>query len=252
MIELTMEQGTIEWHKARLGIVTSTSLKSAIGAGGPQNTLMYELISERMSEQIFDDFTSTAMTHGNNTEDIARRVACKTLGFNFEKTGILLSTIIKGLGLSPDGIFRQSDKIIGGIEIKCPNSKKHVEYLIKGDIPKEYDYQFLTPFVLSDDIEWWVFMSYDYRNYNRPEFYIHVDREFVQDRVIKIRKDLNTFLNKVNDRHFELCLTENPGSVTVLQGEIINCKVCSKKLDVGDSLLLGDICSACFEAKEKG
>lgn len=247
MVELTMQQGTIEWHKARLGIVTSTSLKSAVGAAGPQDTLMYELISERMSEQIFDDFTSFAMAHGNDTEDIARQVACEALGFNFEKTGFLISTIIKGLGMSPDGVVRRDDKIIGGIEIKCPNSKKHVEYLIKDEIPKEYDHQFLTPFVLSDDIEWWVFMSYDYRNYNRPEFYIHVDREFVQDRVLRVRSELDSFINKVNEKHFDLCLAENPGAVTELQGEVKTCKLCNEKLDASDALLLGDRCTSCLE-----
>lgn len=204
MIELTMDQKSIEWHKARSGIVTSTSLKSAIGAPGPQKTLMYELVSERMAQQMFDDYSSTAMAHGNDTEAMARRAASKTLGKDFEKIGMLVSTIIKGFGMSPDGVHRRDGKIVEGIEIKCPNSKKHIEYVMKGFLPKEYEAQFLSPFVLSDDIERWHFMSYDYRNYSKPEFYVTVDRSDIKDEISKAREKLVKFIKMVDDAHDEL------------------------------------------------
>lgn len=217
MIELTMEQKSLEWHKARSGIVTSTSLQSALGTEKVQNTLMYELISERMAQQIHEDMATRSMQHGIDTEDMAREAASRSLGLKFEATGMLMSTIIKGFGISPDGVHRKAGKINGGIETKCPNSKKHVEYIIANELPKEHAFQFLAPFVLSDDIEWWVFQSFDYRNYNRPEFYIHVDRKAIESQIVTARKKLKKFIARVDDKYMDLCLDSSGTEVNVLE-----------------------------------
>lgn len=249
IIELTMDQGTIEWHEARSGIVTSTKLKQAIGNEGPQQTLMYQLISERMAQQVFDDFSTAAMAHGNDTEDMAREVASEATGKSFEKIGMLLSPIIKGFGISPDGVHRVDGKIVGGIEIKCPNSKAHVEYFMNGEIPKIYQAQMLAPFLLSDDIREWTFMSYDYRNYSFPEFYITVKRDGIYDEVLAARDKLSDFIADVDDKHMKLLLGEEiKTSIFADDGlDTGRCKDCNEKLDVGDSLLLVDQCSECLE-----
>jgi len=213
MIEVHVEQKSIEWQEARSGIVTGTSLKRAIGKPAVQETLMYELIAARMAQNIFNDFTSSAMDHGNDTEDMAVKIAGKRFDVAFEKIGMIKSEIVKGFGMSPDGISRDDGKIVGGIECKCPDSKKHIQWMseetvpkkhpwmVNGVIPSDHVYQVLSPFVISDDIEWWIFMSYDYRVYQRPTYYVKVKRKDVVKEVEVIREKLTNFINKVDDKH---------------------------------------------------
>jgi hypothetical protein len=217
MIELNMEQGSIAWHKARTGIVTSTKLKSAVGTPAVQQTLLYELLADRMAEKVFEDISSAAMAHGNETEDMARLTASKALGLDFEPIGMLVSDIVDDYGISPDGVYRRDGKIVGGIEIKCPNSRKHIEYMIKGEVPKEYFHQTRSPFVLSDDIEFWIFMSFDYRNYNQPEFYIKIERDDVIEDVKKMREKLSTFNRMVKAKHFDMCLNDNVTTILTMK-----------------------------------
>jgi len=219
MIELNMEQGSIAWHKARTGIVTSTKLKSAVGTPAVQKTLFYELIADRIAEKVFADYSNDSMAHGNETEDLARATASKTLGLDFEEKGMLISTIVDDFGISPDGVYRRDGKIVGGIEIKCPNSKKHVEYIINKQVPKEYYHQTRSPFVLSDDIEFWYFMSFDYRNYNHPEFYIKIMRDDVQKEVMEMRVKLAAFNKMVKVKHFDMCLNDLTNEVLTMKKE---------------------------------
>ena len=273
MIELTMEQGSLEWHEARSGIVTSTRMNSALGTPAVQKTLLNTLVAERMAQNIYENFTSDAMQHGNDTEDMARIVAAKKLDKNFEKIGMIKSEIVDA-AMSPDAVYREGGKIVGGLEIKCPNSNKHVEYLIDNSIPKGskgyYD-QVLTPFILSDDVEWWVFMSYDYRNYQLPEFYRILMRSDIKDDIKGYREKLAAFNKKVNDAYFELCgfdydgetprVWQTPEMMVKMMKPmseqdngipIVKCNGCGGLLDAADQLSGGDVCGECSNPVMEG
>ena len=206
IIEHNVPQGSLEWHNLRSGRVTGTSLKSAFGSPKVQRTLMLSLVADRMCQNIHEDISSKAMDHGNETEGMARQTASQTLGIEFKQVGFLTSTEIDNFGISPDAVVRDDDTIVGGLEIKCPNSNKHIEYLLDNKVPNDYWHQVLAPFVLSDDVLWWYFMSYDYRNYSRPEFYIKVDRADIEDEIADTRKKLIDFLKRTNELHLELAL----------------------------------------------
>ena len=107
----------------------------------------------------------------------------------------------------PQGFMSKGDLVFtinGGCEIKCPNSKTHVEYIIKDEIPKEYWHQTIAPFVASDLVEWWYFVSYDDRNYEKPLFIKKIMREEIEDEIIKIREDLLEFIQSVSVEHEKL------------------------------------------------
>jgi hypothetical protein len=127
---------------------------------------------------------------------------------------MMLSEEIQDAGMSPDAVYRDDDGVIvGGLEVKNPTSKVHIEYCIKGEVPTKYWDQVLCPFVLSDQIKWWVFMSYDYRNYTRPVFFVKVTRESVDKEVKERRKKLMSFLQMVDEKHFELSTDPKAGEV---------------------------------------
>ena len=204
MYKLDIEQKSFEWLKARAGNVTGTSLSSALGTPAVQKTLMYSLIADRMTEVQMSDLSTPAIDRGNELEPFAIKATSAEIAIDFEETGLLLDDKYPRFSISPDGIF-EDDKgvIVGGIETKCPNSKKHVEYLMKDEIPKEYLNQVKAPFIMSDDITFWVFASFDDRNYERPLFVKTVTRDDFDD-IDECRAKLLKFLDVVNEGHMDL------------------------------------------------
>lgn len=199
MKELTLEQGTLEWHNARAGVVTGTTLSKAISTR--KNDLLATLVSERMTEPEVVEINSDAVRRGNELEPIALQKYMKLTGIKFETTGMMMSEIVKGFGVSPDAVYKEGEKIVGGLEIKCPASKTHIQYCLDGVVPKSYWHQVLSPFVASDDVQWWDFMSFDDRNYEIPIFSTRTYRKDVEDEVQEIREKLSAFLSEVDACH---------------------------------------------------
>ena len=203
MIEICKEQRTREWFKARAGKVTGTSLVSALGTKKVQTTLSYRLLADRMTEIETADLNVPAMRRGREYEAVALKAAEKETGIKFQSTGFLQSDISKDFGLSPDGIHEESKIIVGGIEIKCPGSKKHLEYVLNKSIPKEYVDQVYAPFLASDDIKFWYFMSYDDRVYEQPVFIIKAVRADYES-IEEDRDYLLEFLAELKKTHLGL------------------------------------------------
>lgn len=165
---IDIEQGSFEWHKERQGCVTGTTLASALGSPKVKETLMYKLVSERMTEPQIGEINVAHITRANEMESVARKAVIDETGVNFTETGMIVSDEIEHYKVSPDAIFIDNDKVVGGLEIKCPDSKKHVDYLINKGVPKEYWHQVYAPFLAGDEVEWWMFASFDDRNYEQP------------------------------------------------------------------------------------
>ena len=203
MYKVDMEQKSLDWLRARHGNVTGTSLSSALGTPAVQKTLMYSLISERMTEVQICDLSTRAIDRGRGLEPFAIRATEDETGIQFTETGLLLNDAYPRFSISPDGIVEKDGVIVGGIETKCPNSNKHIEYLIKDEIPKEYLHQVKAPFIMSDDVKYWVFASFDDRNYERPLFVKTVTRDDFND-INECRAKLLNFLDVVNEVHMDL------------------------------------------------
>jgi hypothetical protein len=216
MIELDLEQGSLEWHQERAGRVTGTSLKSALGAKftiksgwtigdkNQQETLTYELIAERMTEVQIVELNTAAVERGRELEPFAIKHAAIETGEDYQDCGMLICESMQDFGFSPDAVVKNDGVVIGGLETKCPSSKKHVEYLIKDEIPNEYYWQVLAPFICSDSIQWWDFASYDDRNYEKPLFVKRVNRADVLEIIEKAKAELKQYLKSVCEKHEEL------------------------------------------------
>lgn len=197
-----IEQRSFEWYQLRSGKVTGTSLKSALGSPSVQRTLMYKLISEKMTETKIDDIVTPAILRGRELEPFALIAAEKELNIKFNEVGFLAHDSLD-FGMSPDGVCYENKEIIGGIEIKCPNSEKHIEYLLNNKLPSAYEFQVMAPFILSDSIKFWFFASYDDSNYQKPLFIIKIDRPD-DDKINSCRNKLEEFLFQVNKAHLSL------------------------------------------------
>lgn len=174
---LDVEQKSFAWHRARAGKLTGTHVEGALGTLKAQETLRYKLVSELMTELQITELNTEAVKRGVEMEPMARLKVIAETGIDFVETGMLISDSLPRFGLSPDGICVENNHVVGGLEIKCPSSAKHLRYCDQGDIPKEYRGQIKAPFLISDDIQWWLFASYDDRNYSRPLFILKVSRD---------------------------------------------------------------------------
>ncbi len=216
MRKIEVEQGTIDWHNERFGCITGTRIQNAVGAKWDakkkawslgntkiQDTLMAEILSERMSENEVNDFTSAAMDRGNELEPFAIKAASEETGMEYTTCGMLTNDI-EHFKFSPDAIFEQDGVVVGGLETKCPSGKKHIEYVLDGAIPREYFWQVLGPMILSNEVKWWDFCTYDDRNYERPIMVVRCYRDDHIKLIEEAREQIKEFLAHVEDVHMGL------------------------------------------------
>ena len=200
---IDLEQGSSEWLKFKAGKVSGTSLAQAVGTPRVQETLLNRLIAERMTEVVNIEINSEAVQRGTALEPVALNAMRDKTSLPFETVG-MIAPDYEGFAVSPDAILKEGSEIVSGLEIKCPDSKKHIEYLRAGIIPKEYRHQVLSPFLCSKSITSWHFASFDDRNYELPLFTTVINRADVEDEIAEIQRKLASFLDLLDKEYFNL------------------------------------------------
>lgn len=146
-----MEQGSFEWHIARLGVISGTKFARATGSLRVKNTLIKELIKERELlakggdalafhvEQMMN-VSAPPLDWGNKHEEYA--VAAFELAYDMDvdKSGFIIHPDYDFIGVSLDGLVRDNDSIPHAIaEVKCPyNPENHASTLMLGMPEKHY------------------------------------------------------------------------------------------------------------------
>ena len=193
-----LEQGTDEWKMARLGHVSGSSIADVMAKGKSGEALTRKkyktrLVAERLSMQIQEGFTSSAMEWGIQTEYLARQ-AYEVYSDTFvDKTGFWKHPSIKWLGCSPDGLVGD----MGLVEIKCPNTTTHIDYLYADQIPTEYYKQMQCQLWVTNR-EWCDFISFDPRLPLKNRLFVkrlHRSNDFITDMEIEVKQ----FLQEVED-----------------------------------------------------
>lgn len=158
-----MEQRTDEWYAARLGKVTASRVadvvaKTKSGYSASRDNYMAELICERLTGTRGEFFPSAAMVWGTEQEPRARAAYEAAQGVLVEETGFVLHALIDDAGASPDGLVGDD----GLVEIKCPNTATHLEFLLTSKIPDKYVTQMMWQ-MLCTGRKWCDYVSYDPR-----------------------------------------------------------------------------------------
>lgn len=195
MKELQLQQRTQEWFEARLGVITGSRAKQVFA----KNNLPFidELIAERLSGIIPDGFTSEAMKHGILFEPEAIRVYEETTGNKVQEVGFCVHDKHPFIAVSPDGLIKENDTYIGAVEVKCPSTKKHIEYIRINRVPAEYKAQVIHYFVVIDTLEWLDFVSYDPRMSAKKMNTHRVWRHEIQEEVDAALNAYITFYDKL-------------------------------------------------------
>lgn len=134
-----LEQGSPEWLEARAGVLTASTIGQLItdktvkpAQNDRARGLHATLIAERITGHVEAVIPNRAMTRGTLLEDEARRLYSERTGNTVEQIGFArLDADTYTLGASPDGLIDAD----GGLEIKCPAPKTHIQTVLTGEIP---------------------------------------------------------------------------------------------------------------------
>lgn len=156
------EQGSQEWLQGRCGKPTASNYSKILTATLKKSTTRDSYINKLIAEKITGEpellFKTDAMKRGNELEPVAKAYYELTYGYDVVETGLILHDTIEA-GASPDGVIFEGDKIIGGLEIKCPLGSTHIENLRKQKVPSQYMPQ-IQGCLWVTGAQWWDFMSF--------------------------------------------------------------------------------------------
>lgn len=158
-----MQQRTEEWFAARLGKVTASRISDLMavtktGHTASRKNYMAELICERLTGRREEKYSNAAMQRGTELEPKARAMYEIETGELVEETGLIDHPAIVMSGASPDGLIGND----GLLEIKCPNTATHLEFLQTGTPKREYLLQMQWQMACTGRA-WCDFVSYDDR-----------------------------------------------------------------------------------------
>lgn len=194
-----MIQGSPEWLESRRGFVGASSINDVMsttksgGEAATRRNLRARIVAERLTGICAESFTSTAMQWGIEHEPIARANYEVSKGVDVDQVGFILHPDIKWTGASPDGLIGND----GLIEIKCPNTATHIDYLLAGVVPSEYKNQMLWQMECTGR-KWCDFLSYDPRMPDDMQmFLIRYERD--DEKIKDIKQAVVKFLDEVDD-----------------------------------------------------
>lgn len=195
-------QGSPEWFAQRCGKVTASRIadviaKTKTGYSASRQNYMAELAIERLTGVKAEGYTNDAMKWGVEHEADARSMYEFMSGNSVEQCGFIDHETLTS-GASPDGLVGDD----GLLEIKCPNSATHIEYLLSGEVPSKYKPQ-MTWQMICAKRKWCDFVSFDPRmpgnlQYfcKRYEFDSGYAAEIVSE-VTAFLKDLDALVEKL-------------------------------------------------------
>jgi len=180
--------------QARVGKITGTRLKDIIVLrGNTPKKGYYELIAERVALPPDEE---NVMDRGLRLEEEAMNLLEKKIEKKIDKSLILCeSEENPSIAYSPDGLIGKTE----GCEVKCLNSASHIEALLTNQIPKEYYFQTLQPFIVNPSLKKLYFCFYDPRIPGHEFFYFEVKREDVAEEVEKYKAEQIRILNEVDE-----------------------------------------------------
>jgi putative phage-type endonuclease len=195
-----IKQGTPEWHAARRGKITSTGFAKVLSKrGNTRQDYMRQLILERKTGVTAENFTNEAMEWGKQNEPLARVYYEKTFNLKVTEVGFVdykpKSQVEKVefanyVGVSPDGFVKD----YAVVEIKCPDTKTHLEYIAKNVLPSKYKPQ-VQGILWVTGRKFCDFISFDPRVEAQPFWCINVERD--EDYINKLAAAVSVFIDEM-------------------------------------------------------
>lgn len=203
MPEHKVEQRSEEWFALRRGNPSGSRMgdvmaRTKSGPAATRKNYMMELLCQRLTGTQEDMFITAAMQRGTDLEPVARSAYEVQTGLLVAETGVWSHPNNERLIASPDGLVGDD----GLLEIKCPNTAQHVEFLRTGKPDTKYQWQMLAQMACTER-RWCDFVSYDDR---MPEpLQMHVVRfEWDDKRVLEMEEEVQKFLKELDALEAEM------------------------------------------------
>ncbi len=170
------EQGTGEWWEAKRGIPSASNFDriftpKTMKPSAQADKYIYELVAD-LASLTPPYFTNqgrpinAAMQNGINSEPDARKWFELRFDVDVHRVGFCTSDDSR-IGASPDGLIGDDQ----GLELKCPELKTQVEYLVDGTLPDAYKCQVHGSMIVTGR-KVWHFLSYAP---GLPPFHVRVE-----------------------------------------------------------------------------
>lgn len=133
-----LEQGSNEWHDARRGCITMSNAAALLagGEGKTRTSYLMAVASEIITGVTADTYKSWLMERGQILEPFAREAYKIITGCEVRQIGLGYLDENRNISASPDA--HGEDR---GLEIKCQLPKNHLNTLINGVNPAQFDAQ---------------------------------------------------------------------------------------------------------------
>lgn len=199
----TVEQGSELWHQLRLGHVTASGIadlmaKTKTGESESRRKYKVKLVAERMTGKAQESYSNAAMEWGVEQEQYAAMAYELKNNILLDKTGFWLHPSIKWLGVSPDRLVGND----GLVEIKCPNTTTHIDYILDDVVPARYYKQIQCQLWVTNS-QWCDFVSYDPRLPEENQLFIkraYPDEVFIREmesEVLRFLDEVEQMINKL-------------------------------------------------------
>lgn len=225
-------QHSPEWLDLRRGNCTASRVKDALKTltrktknGGPgesaasRRNYMVELVTERLTGMAVNHYVSPAMEWGIETEKYARAAYEVVSGNDVDLVGLYRHDALEGFLASPDGLIGED----GLLEIKCPETTTHVDWMLADEVPEDHIYQCMSQMACSGRA-WCDFISFDPRLPQNSQVFIkRLERndEFIgliEEGVKRFLSEVDAMTDKLGGRRYEEVLPNPKPKVHVELG----------------------------------
>lgn len=199
------DQGTQEWLEMRRGKLTASRMADAMAGKetAARKNYIAQLVAERLTGQIAPSFCNDAMAWGTEHEPIARAEYEILTGRDVNLIDFVDHPELEWCGASPDGLLLDD----GLIEIKCPNTATHIDYLLGQKPPAKYVPQMALQ-LLCTGRKWCDFVSFDPRMPEKHRLFIvryqPTDLEKYNEAAALFLADVASTIERLDQRKDEL------------------------------------------------
>lgn len=193
-----MNQGSPEWIAARLGRCTASRVADVLakiktGEAAARRNYRMQLVVERLTGTPTESYISPAMQWGMDNEPQARMAYEVSQDILVEQVGLVEHPAIPMFAASPDGLVGDD----GLLELKCPLTATHVEWMLAGKVPSEHRAQLLAQLSCTGR-QWVDFVSFDPRlPENMRLFRVRMERD--SEEIAGVEAEVRQFLAEVNE-----------------------------------------------------
>lgn len=193
-----------EWLSDRVGKITASRVKDISAKplkGKALNSIMLNLLKERLTGEVTDFYISEAMQWGIDQEPNAIASYENITGEFVVGCGLINHPTISMSGASPDGLIGKD----GLLEAKCPNTETHLNTILTQQVPDEYLPQ-ITWQMACTGRKWCDFVSYDPRLPEQLQTVIirvtidDVDIESLENEVAACNARLNEIIENLTNK----------------------------------------------------